>query len=510
MPEKEPNFEEEVSKKSPNKKDPNFEKEIPPEDGQEIKELSPKFIKEVEKSKLAIDDKVNLLLTTAGLKPASEINLFIKEEDIGKSLTQRMSEEEIKQAISAIEKSGVLFKLGERKIDEYEYEEMEDPGKFTGKKGRRKTEYISILVGHNEENLHKLEKALQGAEKLGKTDPEKFGLALGFPPTAVEAFVGKREPINIVDLPREVWESDAALFSTPTLSKDNWKEELKTGQARSDFIKSTSPAIYEEMAKVNRKSYLEEATKNKIEMESDVLGYPIEAGIKEIVVALNAVGLNTTGSCEGHTDWGRIAPWVDIDAPNEPKERFVGQKEFEQRIYQRNDVSQNLLGRQAACWKEFQEEVKIRHIKANDVERRKELACEIGEKYKISREDEKKIKDAEAKVSKRVDYAIKKGILKTETPEFKKWEKENKVLTKKAKKLIREFNIGKTESSSPIVRLRIDAGPFGNCTIYNGKEDYFTFDKKRTKKEKKELAERLVRYKKEFQDFAKFLKEVYY
>ena len=510
MPEKEPYFEEEVSKKSPDRKELTLEKEISSRDGQEIKELSPEFVKEVEKSKLEIDDKVNLLLTAAGLKPASEIGLFIKEENIEKFSTQRISEQEVKQPISAIEKSGIPFKLGERKIDEYEYEEMETPGKFTGKKGRRKIECISVLVGRNEEDLFKLESVLREAKKSGKTDPEKFGLALGFPPTAVEAFVGKKESINVVDSPREIWESDAAFFSTPTLSKDNWQEELKQGQARADFIKSASPAIYEKMVKVVKRSYLEEITKKKIEMESDALGYPIEAGIKEIVIALNAIGLNTTGSCEGHTDWGRITPWVDIAAPNEPKERFVGQKKFEQKIYEENGVHQGLLERQDNCWKEFQKEAKIRNIKADDVEKRKELAFEVGEKYKISLEDEKKIKDAEAKVSKKIDSAVKKRALKTETPEFKKWEKENRILAKKVKKLIKEFNAGKAELSDPNSRLRIDVGAFGDCVVYNGKKDCFTVDKKRTKKEKEELAERISQYRKEFQEFAKFLREVYY
>jgi hypothetical protein len=44
----------------------------------------------------------------------------------------------------------------------------------------------------------------------------------------------------------------------------------------------------------------------------DKLGKPIDAGIRETVVTLNALAISTTASCEGHLDWGTGAPWVDI------------------------------------------------------------------------------------------------------------------------------------------------------------------------------------------------------
>jgi hypothetical protein len=48
---------------------------------------------------------------------------------------------------------------------------------------------------------------------------------------------------------------------------------------------------------------------------TDGLGKPIDAGIKPAVIALRALGLNTTMSCEGHMDHGIAGPWVDIFAP---------------------------------------------------------------------------------------------------------------------------------------------------------------------------------------------------
>lgn len=49
---------------------------------------------------------------------------------------------------------------------------------------------------------------------------------------------------------------------------------------------------------------------------TDGLGMPLDEGISETVVALNVLGIHTTGSCEGHLDHGVAAPWIDIAAPD--------------------------------------------------------------------------------------------------------------------------------------------------------------------------------------------------
>lgn len=45
---------------------------------------------------------------------------------------------------------------------------------------------------------------------------------------------------------------------------------------------------------------------------TDGLGYPIDEGIREVVVALNLLGFRTSQSCEGHLDGGHPYPWVDF------------------------------------------------------------------------------------------------------------------------------------------------------------------------------------------------------
>ena len=42
----------------------------------------------------------------------------------------------------------------------------------------------------------------------------------------------------------------------------------------------------------------------------------IDIKIKGLVSALNSLGINTTGSCEGHVNYGSPAPWITITPRN--------------------------------------------------------------------------------------------------------------------------------------------------------------------------------------------------
>lgn len=48
---------------------------------------------------------------------------------------------------------------------------------------------------------------------------------------------------------------------------------------------------------------------------ADALGRPIDPGIRETVIALNALGMSTVASCEGHLDHGLAAPWIVVGDP---------------------------------------------------------------------------------------------------------------------------------------------------------------------------------------------------
>lgn len=52
---------------------------------------------------------------------------------------------------------------------------------------------------------------------------------------------------------------------------------------------------------------------DRVERITDKLGEPIDPNIKETIIALNVLGIHTSGSCEGHVDRGS-GPYVDIES----------------------------------------------------------------------------------------------------------------------------------------------------------------------------------------------------
>jgi hypothetical protein len=57
----------------------------------------------------------------------------------------------------------------------------------------------------------------------------------------------------------------------------------------------------------------------KYSQVGDALGKGIDSGILETVVALNALGINTRQSCEGHMKYGVASPWVDVENSDQKK-----------------------------------------------------------------------------------------------------------------------------------------------------------------------------------------------
>mgnify|MGYP003395007216 CR=1 FL=1 len=71
------------------------------------------------------------------------------------------------------------------------------------------------------------------------------------------------------------------------------------------------PSLQQDLERQNKIDRLNEIRKNVDEIV-DLLGHPIEEGIKPTVVILNALGLRTTQSCEGEMDRWMAGPFVDI------------------------------------------------------------------------------------------------------------------------------------------------------------------------------------------------------
>ncbi|MDP3769564.1 MAG: hypothetical protein U1A23_00585 [Candidatus Sungbacteria bacterium] len=58
----------------------------------------------------------------------------------------------------------------------------------------------------------------------------------------------------------------------------------------------------------------------------DGVGKRIDENIKEAVIALNMLNINTSASCEGHLDRGNAGPWIDIKSLPTPEMKLLKEK----------------------------------------------------------------------------------------------------------------------------------------------------------------------------------------
>lgn len=169
--------------------------------------------------------------------------------------------------------------------------------------------------------------------------------------------------------------------------------------------------------------------------------------IVDTVAALWTLEVATSQSCEGHIDHGRPYPWIMIEGPNEPKQRFNNEYELKAEIAERNNVPVEQIdwnsGGQPA--KEFW--------------------------YKVSEDDE--------------------------TQEYKKWREENKKLYDKVKGWLDDFY--KTREVSGDVKLTLDGSGDSAFEIRGGKEELDD--------QKRDLKELISKRQEEMAAFTQFLKE---
>jgi hypothetical protein len=205
-----------------------------------------------------------------------------------------------------------------------------------------------------------------------------------------------------------------------------------------------------------RKTWLEML--EKIEHVCDALGFPIDTNIRETVVALNLSGMPTSASCEGHTDRGRGAPWITVEAQGRPGERFIGEDEIFQRTAQKYHVSEKEVkkGQNHEAWKE----------------------------------------------------AMNLAVANGETEEFQAWRKQSQLLLHKLHTILEDFYQGR--AVEPGLRLEVVSNTEGTFNIRNGRDDYERRSRALTEDQRLALRVRLAGYQKEMKAFTDFLKEKYY
>ncbi len=139
---------------------------------------------------------------------------------------------------------------------------------------------VRLLIGHREYYIATInQKSSADQALLDDSPPRRFFTYIG--PLVVQAIDKIRDAYGIVE--RTVIEYDATHV--------NEKEPGKNRLFREELLRQIEA---------------------EVERTADRLGYPIDPGIKGLVVMLKAFGLSTTASCEGHLDHGSPYPWVDV------------------------------------------------------------------------------------------------------------------------------------------------------------------------------------------------------
>jgi hypothetical protein len=208
---------------------------------------------------------------------------------------------------------------------------------------------------------------------------------------------------------------------------------------------------------LHKKIALLKKLRKKVDKITDALGMPVDEGIKEDIIMFNAVGLYTSSSCKGYLGHGLLAPWIYVEAPNEPKERYVKESE----IYRK-----------------------------------------VARKYNLKVEEVRRDYDIDAWCE-----AIEKGEKRGETKKYKIWRKENKKLLKKAKKFLDEFYKNREVHSD--IKLEIEIFGNGSFRIHNGGK-YYKLVNDLSRKEKREVKKMLEKFREEMNAFTEFLKNKYF
>lgn len=192
---------------------------------------------------------------------------------------------------------------------------------------------------------------------------------------------------------------------------------------------------------------------------ADDLNPEIDKGIFDTVVALNAFGLHTCGSCEGHVgvehDNEHPFPWVSLQAPNRP-DRYANEE----------NIMPKLLEKYATA------------------------AGKKGPPY-----------DEEI-----YNQALNELETYPETAEYKKWIEETERMASHLQKLLDEFY--EHREVKPLVKLRAERQP-ESFSLNSGSHGQMVREGTSDKRQEA-LQKLLVRYQEEMRVFTEFLKRRYF
>ncbi len=193
------------------------------EDGIEAKEREK--IRVIENSDLSILDKKELLLVYLGQKPSLWFPVrcdFYEHNEEEKEDAHRRISEMRRNIESVLEELDDIF---------YEINDFE-----TKKEGGKIEKGFDCIVGHNQESFSNLKSSFENPSS------RKRGIALGYPESSVEGYLNdeifdiEEDASDLSALEREEIK-DTLKFGGFGLSRDNWREEIKTIERYRDIIR---------------------------------------------------------------------------------------------------------------------------------------------------------------------------------------------------------------------------------------------------------------------------------
>ena len=189
-----------------------------------------KYIESIENSALSIESKIELSLLLLDRKQGVQIGDYkIVNSQVEKDTVIQEFTQEISNILSLLSGLRLQYKI---------VKDLSDDNDMVG---------FSVLVSKNKEILNKFTQADK------EHDDKTFGLILGYPPTAVEAY-GTDRAFNIErDLPKielEKLQSEGVLpFLLFIPSKEHWDEELEWARKNQKLIEDKAPKLYQELIK---------------------------------------------------------------------------------------------------------------------------------------------------------------------------------------------------------------------------------------------------------------------
>jgi len=187
-------------------------------------------IKSIERSPFPLTDRLNLVLAYAQQKPTTLVSVYSFVNP--KTRVSNLSEKTIRQAKKSITMAGLAYHANERETIRCR--------NWNGG-GTHDVDLVEMIAGKDSRTV---DAAMQAYEEGNE---RAMGRYLGFPETAIQAYLGERQPFMGVIAPAN---HPIDMFTGFVFSRDHWKEEFCDTSVRwHDTVKRLSPALYREAIK---------------------------------------------------------------------------------------------------------------------------------------------------------------------------------------------------------------------------------------------------------------------